>query len=111
MSRFAFGLVLAGVATAMSGSATPAEARECRERLVDHRGRAYWGPGLNCDQEGRYRGYAPNEVRCRERLVDHRGRAYWGPGLNCDQERCRRRLIDERGRAYWGPGLNCDQED
>ena len=25
--------------------------RLCRERLVDNRGRGYWGPGRNCDEE------------------------------------------------------------
>ena len=128
MIRLRPALLLFAITVVGLGFATPAAARDrddCRERLFDRYGEAYWGPGRNCDEEGnrnrhgRWRDERDgrDERPCRRRLEDKWGEGYWGPGRNCDEERdgrdnrpCRRRLVDKWGEGYWGPGPNCDEK-
>jgi hypothetical protein len=35
------------------GAAQSQDNRPCRQRLTNNKGEGYWGPGRNCDQEGR----------------------------------------------------------
>jgi hypothetical protein len=40
-------------APSRAGPAPSQDNRPCRQRLTNNKGEGYWGPGRNCDQEGR----------------------------------------------------------